>query len=99
MTFFESRSIFLFEHDLFGKPLHTFPNHALELACRKPGQRVSDTLAIGRIRLGAVGDMPLLDMLGGLPHLACGVVEKRLLLRGVFRNKSPGCCQWSSSTR
>jgi hypothetical protein len=23
------RSIFLFEHDLFGKPLHTFPDHAL----------------------------------------------------------------------
>src|SRR4051794_1898056 len=31
MTFFESssRSNFLFEHDLFGKPLHTFPDHAL----------------------------------------------------------------------
>src|SRR4051794_6638737 len=31
MTFLESssRSIFLFEHDLFGKPLHTFPDHAL----------------------------------------------------------------------
>jgi len=24
-----SCSIFLFEHDLFGKPLHTFPDHAL----------------------------------------------------------------------
>src|ERR1700704_3104046 len=24
-----SRSRFLFEHDLFGKPLHTFPDHAL----------------------------------------------------------------------
>src|SRR6266480_3326428 len=31
MTFFESssRSIFLFEHDLFGKPVSTFPDHAL----------------------------------------------------------------------
>jgi hypothetical protein len=29
--FFESssRSIFLFEHDLFGKPVSTFPDHAL----------------------------------------------------------------------
>jgi hypothetical protein len=25
-----SRSIFLFEHDLFGKPVSTFPDHALE---------------------------------------------------------------------
>jgi hypothetical protein len=23
------RTNFLFEHDLFGKPLHTFPDHAL----------------------------------------------------------------------
>jgi hypothetical protein len=23
------RAIFLFAHDLFGKPLHTFPDHAL----------------------------------------------------------------------
>jgi hypothetical protein len=31
MTFFESssRSIFLFAHDLFGKPVPTFPDHAL----------------------------------------------------------------------
>src|SRR6266446_9267841 len=31
MTFFESssRSILLFEHDLFGKPVPTFPDHAL----------------------------------------------------------------------
>jgi hypothetical protein len=31
MTFFESpsRPIFLFEHDLFGKPVPTFPDHAL----------------------------------------------------------------------
>src|ERR1700720_2242208 len=26
-----SRSIFLFEHDLFGKPVPTFPDHALEI--------------------------------------------------------------------
>jgi hypothetical protein len=26
------RSIFLFEHDLFGKPVPTFPDHALEAA-------------------------------------------------------------------
>src|SRR5258708_4238766 len=25
----QAGSIFLFEHDLFGKPLHTFPDHAL----------------------------------------------------------------------
>ena len=33
MTFFESssRSIFLFEHDLFGKPVPTFPDHALTI--------------------------------------------------------------------
>src|SRR5258705_1656961 len=31
MTFFESssRSMFLFEHDLFGKPVPTFPDHGL----------------------------------------------------------------------
>src|SRR5207245_2259847 len=35
--FFESssRSIFLFEHDLFGKPVPTFPDHAPE-ASRQP---------------------------------------------------------------
>src|SRR5204863_4996436 len=27
-----SRSTYLFAHDLFGKPLHTFPDHALALA-------------------------------------------------------------------
>jgi hypothetical protein len=32
MTFFKSssRPIFLFEHDLFGKPVPTFPDHAPE---------------------------------------------------------------------
>src|SRR5947207_10566679 len=29
-----SRSNFLFEHDLFGKPLHTFPDHALAEAIK-----------------------------------------------------------------
>jgi hypothetical protein len=35
MTFLESsfRSMFLFEHDLFGEPVPTFPDHAL-LGCR-----------------------------------------------------------------
>ena len=35
MTFSSNRHLalaFLFEHDLFGKPLHTFPDHALEQA-------------------------------------------------------------------
>src|SRR5882672_3131535 len=37
MTFLESssRSIFLFEHDLFGKPVPTFPDHALVLSHRE----------------------------------------------------------------
>src|SRR6185295_16152832 len=30
---------FLFEHDLFGKPLHTFPDHALTRSCRGPTHR------------------------------------------------------------
>jgi hypothetical protein len=38
------------------------------------------TLAVGRIRHGAVGDMPLLDMPGGLIHLAGRVIEQCLLL-------------------
>src|SRR6266850_7083810 len=34
-----SRSIFLFEHDLFGKPVPTFPDHALARPTRLPGPR------------------------------------------------------------
>src|SRR4029453_13591249 len=32
-----SRFRLLFEHDLFGKPLHTFPDHALRLPCYAEG--------------------------------------------------------------
>jgi hypothetical protein len=35
-----SRSSFLFEHDLFGKPVSTFPDHALErgtVSAQEPG--------------------------------------------------------------
>ena len=28
-------ALFSIEHDLFGKPLHTFPDHALVLLCHK----------------------------------------------------------------
>ena len=39
MTFLRivSRSIFLVEHDLFGKPVPTFPDHALVLRARGGG--------------------------------------------------------------
>jgi hypothetical protein len=46
-------------------------------------QRLGDAGAIGGIGLGAVGDMPLLDMLGGLADLAGRVVEQHLLLLRV----------------
>src|SRR5580765_8460626 len=39
-----SRSRFLIEHDLFGKPLHTFPDHALG-----PGQVVSLPKPVGEL--------------------------------------------------
>jgi hypothetical protein len=35
-----SRSIYLLEHDLFGKPVSTFPDHALErgtVSAQEPG--------------------------------------------------------------
>jgi hypothetical protein len=38
-----SRSIFLLEHDLFGKPVPTFPDHALGIAERTPGGRTMCT--------------------------------------------------------
>jgi hypothetical protein len=43
-------------------------------------QHFGNASAVGRIRHGAVGDMPLLDMPGGLIHLAGRVIEQRLLL-------------------
>jgi hypothetical protein len=34
----EPRFSLLFEHDLFGKPLHTFPDHAVRHAARFQGE-------------------------------------------------------------
>jgi hypothetical protein len=40
---FEARTSLLFEHDLFGKPVPTFPDHALaEMLVWKPFQRFKD---------------------------------------------------------
>src|SRR6266436_5324181 len=59
MTFFESssRSIFLFEHDLFGKPAPTFPDHALS------AERIYSSLA--KTLLAARGE----DLATGLRRL------------------------------
>src|SRR5882757_9069676 len=52
MTFFESssRSIFLFEHDLSGKPVPTFPDHALR---RKGAPLWLDSRAIDDLEISA----------------------------------------------
>src|SRR5215510_4192063 len=63
MTFLESssRSSFLFEHDLFRKPLHTFRDHALvdpswSGGCR-PGRRQRH--GMGRGLLLRIANVPL----------------------------------------
>src|ERR1700681_4282978 len=43
-------------------------------------QRLGDARAIGRIRLGAVGDMPLLNVPRSAADLASRIVEQRFLL-------------------
>src|SRR5882757_3939071 len=50
------------------------------IALREPHECVGDALAVSRVRLRAVGHMPLLDVLGGLADLAGRVVEQHLLL-------------------
>src|SRR5882757_3097316 len=42
-----SRSIFLFEHDLFGKPVPTFPDHALARPTRQSGPRPEIPRGVG----------------------------------------------------
>jgi hypothetical protein len=46
-------------------------------------QRLGNAFAVGRIGLGAVGDMPLLDMPRRRTDLARGVVEQCLLLSRI----------------
>src|SRR6202790_5214769 len=43
-------------------------------------QRLRDASAVGRIRLGAVGDVPLLDVQLGVAHRPRRVLEQQLLL-------------------
>src|ERR1700688_2421789 len=47
--------ISLFEHDLFGKPVPTFPDHALSPDVVKPFQPLGDDVA-KTLELGPVGD-------------------------------------------
>src|ERR1700704_5968664 len=47
---------------------------------RFDAQRLCDAGAVGRIRLGAVGDMPLLNVFRSTADLAGRIVEKLLLL-------------------
>src|SRR5260370_12209654 len=44
-------------------------------------QRLGNTLAVGRIRLGAVADIPLLDVQFRVAHGTRRVLEQQLLLR------------------
>src|ERR1700737_4473832 len=44
-------------------------------------QCLRNTGAVGGIRLGAVGDVALLNVLRGAANLTGGIVEQRLLLR------------------
>src|SRR5882757_4209344 len=43
-------------------------------------KRLRDACAVGRIRLGAIGDMTLLDVQPGVAHRPRGVLEQQLLL-------------------
>src|SRR5712675_232395 len=54
MTFLESssRSIFLLEHDLFGKPVPTFPDHALALILAVGGELLLERRQFGKRRIG-----------------------------------------------
>ena len=51
-----------------------------ELASRKLRERLGNPLAVGRVGLGAIGHVALLDVLGSLANLSGGVLEQRLLL-------------------
>src|SRR5713226_3415766 len=49
----------------------------------KAGNRLSNPRAVGGIGLGAIGDVPLLNVLGGCTDLAGRILEQRLALNSV----------------
>jgi hypothetical protein len=53
----------LFEHDLFGKPVPTFPDHALEREQHVHHlAAVSRLLHVGQLAVAAIGDAGLRDL-------------------------------------
>src|SRR3954464_4165146 len=68
-----SRFSSLFEHDLFGKPLHTFPDHAPSKPCmRRAAMRAAvvlrqDLLASGRLRRDNLANQLIKNFRGNPP--------------------------------
>jgi hypothetical protein len=65
-----------------------FVDYACDLASEvidrlKPGKGLGNAGPVGGVRFGAVGDVPLLDMLRGAANLAGAVVEQGLPLFGI----------------
>ena len=79
-----SRSSFLFEHDLFGKPDSTFPDHALAAANSPQGLRRlllrGDQIALEQAfgDLNGVERRALAQIVGNHPHRQA-VLDRRIL--------------------
>src|ERR1700741_2282131 len=95
-----SRFRLLFEHDLFGKPLHTFPDHALVQ------RRVARTVGAGLVLHKDLGDLRMPDRLAGIIRqqillgdigdvFGLGIFREQVIERLVlvwshlFRNRQP----------
>jgi hypothetical protein len=71
--------------------LERFSDHSRN-TLTEAGNRLGNADAIGRICLGAVGDVALLDVLCRPADLAGRAVEQSLQLGVfIFRKRSPGC--------
>src|SRR5260370_32292523 len=66
--------------------IERFCDHVKKLL-NKAGNRLSNPRAVGGIGLGAIGDVPLLNVFGRCADLSRRVVEQRLALSGVHRPK------------
>src|SRR5215204_5564811 len=86
-----SSVIFLFEHDLFGKPVPTFPDHALAAAQAVFGPASARVFPLSRHRMGGLGRYDLLKR---------GVKTNRLESSMIPRYTRPEMASiWEPQTR
>jgi hypothetical protein len=73
----------LFEHDLFGKPVSTFPDHALRRIRVRELVRTNDVVlvsAIGALLDGAQIDHLVLDQNMSILEGSLGIIPRRILV-------------------